>query len=97
MFIIPPAPEILRKRLEGRGTESRRDIESRIAIAAGEMRHIGDYDFLIVNDDLDTAVKDLIAVIRAVDRSLITGGELERWEQGQFADWNTRPLIRGGE
>ena len=93
VFIITPAPEILRKRLESRGTESRRDIENRIAIAAGEMRRIEEYDFLIVNDDLDAAIQDLVAVIRAVDRSLITGGELERWEQGRFMDWHARPLL----
>lgn len=97
VFIIPPAPVVLRKRLESRGTETRMDIENRLAIATDEMCRIEEYDFLIVNDHVDTAVTDLTAVIRAVDRSLITGGELERWQQGQFADWNTRPFIRGGE
>lgn len=92
IFIIPPTPGALRKRLESRGTESAEEIESRLAIAASEMQRIDEYDFLIINDDLDTATRDLAAVIRAIDRSLIFGGELERWEQGQFSDWRTRRM-----
>ncbi len=93
VFIIPPTPMVLRKRLERRGTESTRDIENRLAIANEEMRHITDYDFLIVNDELSTASADLAAVIRAVYRSLIVGDEIERWEQGQYVTWSTRKLI----
>lgn len=93
VFIIPPAPHILRKRLEARGTESREEIENRLEIANCEMQHIEEYDFLIVNGELDTATRDLVAVIRSVDRSLIVGGELERWQQGKYVDWHTRPVI----
>ncbi len=49
-------------------------------------------NFLIVNDDLETATNDLAAVIRSVDRSLIFGGEEERWRKGMFADWSTRRM-----
>ncbi len=93
VFIIPPTPAELRRRLERRGTESQTDIENRLAIAEGEMQRISEYDFLIINDKLDTATQDLAAVIRAVDRSLIFGGEMERWQAGQFADWSTRKFI----
>ena len=93
VFIIPPTPEELRRRLESRGTESAAEIENRLAIARGEMLRIGEYDFLIINGSLGTATHDLAAVIRAVDRSLIFGGELENWENGMFADWNTRQLL----
>ena len=89
VFIIPPPPVSLRRRLEKRGTESREEIESRLGIAKTEMQRIGEYDFLIVNDDIETATRDLAAIIRVVERSLICGGELERWEQGHFADWHT--------
>jgi guanylate kinase len=93
VFIIPPAPHILRKRLEARGTESAQEIENRLDIATREMQYIEEYDFLIVNGDLDTATRDLVAVIRSVDRSLIVGGELDRWQQGMYVDWHTRPMI----
>ncbi len=90
IFIVPPTPAELRRRLEGRGTESQADVERRLAIARTEMERVGEYDFLIINDNLNTATKDLAAVIRAVDRSLIFGGEMEKWEKGLFADWTTK-------
>ncbi|MCD8141589.1 MAG: guanylate kinase [Planctomycetaceae bacterium] len=93
VFIIPPTPVELRRRLERRGTESQTDIENRLAIAEGEMQRISEYDFLIINDNLNTATQDLAAVIRAVDRSLIFGGEMERWQAGLFANWSTRKFI----
>ena len=93
VFIIPPTVEELRRRLEKRGTESKEDVENRLAIARSEMQRIGEYDFLVVNDEISTAVDDLAAVIRTVSRTLIIGGELERWEAGQFVSWNTRRII----
>ncbi len=95
IFIIPPTPAELRRRLEGRGTESQADVEKRLAIARAEMERLGEYDFLIVNDNIGTATKDLAAVIRAVDRSLVFGGEMESWERGQFANWNTQRYVMG--
>lgn len=92
IFIIPPTPAELRHRLEGRGTESQEDIENRLAIARREMQRLGEYDFLIINDHIPTACKDLAAVIRAVDRSLIFGDELDNWEKGKFANWQTRQI-----
>ncbi len=93
IFIIPPTPKELRRRLESRGTESKEDIENRLAIAKREMQRIGEYDFLIINDDLETATHDLAAVIRTVDRSLIFGGEMECWELGQYSNWTTRRIF----
>lgn len=93
VFIIPPTPAELRRRLECRGTESREDIENRLSIARGEMECMGEYDFLVINDDIETATNDLCAVIRAVDRSLIFGGELEDWEAGLYSKWDTKRLL----
>lgn len=93
VFIIPPTPAELRHRLERRGTESREDIENRLLIATTEMQRMGEYDFLIINDDLHTATKDLAAVIRSVGRSLIFGGEMERWKSGYFSNWTTRQIL----
>ncbi len=93
IFIIPPTPKELRRRLESRGTESQKDIEKRLAIARREMERIGEYDYLIINDDIETATQDLAAVIRAVDRTLILGDEMENWDLGLFADWNTRQIL----
>ncbi len=89
IFIIPPTPDALRQRLMGRGTESAHEVESRLAIARREMHRISEYNFLIINDDQYMATLDLAAVIRAVRRSRIVGGELEKWNSGFFANWAT--------
>lgn len=93
IFIIPPTPTELRNRLVNRGTESREEIENRLTIARREIARMSHYDFLVINGCVKTATHDLAAVIRAVDRCLIAGSELEQWNQGAFADWNTRHLL----
>lgn len=59
LFLSPPSLEILRQRLEGRGTETPESIEKRLAAAKAEMEYAetGAHEKIIVNDDLDTAYK----------------------------------------
>ena len=64
IFIEPPSMEELRKRLENRHTESPESIEIRIQNAREELRHKVEYDFVIVNDDLETAVKSFENIIK---------------------------------
>ena len=56
IFILPPSLAELRRRLEGRGTETAEKIEKRLGQALNEIRLIGEYDYYIVNDDLEEAV-----------------------------------------
>lgn len=65
VFILPPSWEELERRLRGRGTETEESIVKRIAQAKTEFESAVNYDYLIVNDKLETAVDDLIAVFRA--------------------------------
>lgn len=65
VFILPPSMEILRHRLESRGTDSRQVIDLRLKNAAREMRNKDIYDHVIVNDRLEKAVGDLCAVFAA--------------------------------
>ena len=58
IFIMPPSIEQLRARLEGRGTETPDKIEMRIAKAQREIGYAKDFDTIIVNDDLETAVAE---------------------------------------
>lgn len=69
VFILPPSVEELRQRLIGRGTESPEVIEKRVAEAEGEIRHAYDYDYVIMNDDLDRAIKDFEEVVSAEKKS----------------------------
>ena len=64
IFIAPPDPAILRERLSGRGTDSADAIDKRLETAEIELASQGDFDHLIVNDDLETAVGELVGVVR---------------------------------
>ena len=67
IFIAPPGmdPEVLYSRLTGRSTEDRDKIEKRLKTGLWEMEQANFYDYVIFNDQLDRAVEDLQAVIRA--------------------------------
>ncbi|WP_165157679.1 guanylate kinase [Parabacteroides sp. ZJ-118] len=64
VFIQPPSIDELRKRLEGRGTDRPEVIESRIAKAEYELGFAGQFDKIVVNDDLETARKEALTIIR---------------------------------
>ena len=53
LFIAPPSADVLKERLAGRGTETEEVIEQRLARAVEESKGIENYDYLVVNDDLD--------------------------------------------
>lgn len=65
VFIQPPSPEELERRLRARATDTEEKIDSRLERARAEMACIPRYDYLITNDDLNSAVDSLRAVILA--------------------------------
>ena len=65
IFILPPSMEELTRRLTGRGTDAQEVIARRLAAAQAEMRHVGEFDYVIINDQLDQALEDLRAIVRA--------------------------------
>jgi len=65
VFILPPSMEELECRLTGRGTDAADVIARRLAAAQAEMRHVGEFDYVIINDSLEQALDDLRAVVRA--------------------------------
>ena len=65
VFIVPPSMEELTRRLTGRGTDSADVIARRLAAAQAEMRHVGEFDYVIINDQLAQALEELRAVVRA--------------------------------
>ena len=65
IFILPPSLEALRQRLTGRGQDSEAVIERRLAAAREDMSHVGEFDYVIINNDFETASRDLQAVVRA--------------------------------
>ena len=65
VFILPPSLQALGQRLRGRGTDSEESISKRMASAREEITHVDEFDFVIVNEVMDEAIKDLISLVRA--------------------------------
>ena len=63
IFIKPPSPEVLRRRLTSRGTDAPEVIEQRLQRAAFELTYADKYDIVIVNDDLETAVREALEAV----------------------------------
>jgi len=65
VFIYPPSIEALRKRLLGRSTDQPEVVERRLKNAPGELKQYREYDYLVVNDDLEEAVAHLVSIVDA--------------------------------
>jgi guanylate kinase len=65
IFILPPSPGALRRRLNERGQDSDAVIERRLRAARGEIEHLPEFDYVIINNNFDDAVEDLVSIVRA--------------------------------
>ncbi|MDN3555889.1 guanylate kinase [Halomonas maura] len=65
IFILPPSREELERRLAGRGTDEHAVVASRMREAVGEMSHHDEYDYLVINDDFTTALRELQSLVIA--------------------------------
>ena len=88
IFILPPTEPVLESRLRGRGTESEGAIRERLNIAKREIHTIPLYDFLVINDDLEAATRDLRDIIRICHTHHIRGGEREAWLSQYYDNWH---------
>ena len=65
IFILPPSLDILKERLQKRSPNEKMNIDLRLKKAAEEIKRCRDYDFIIINDDLKKAIKEIEAIIVA--------------------------------
>lgn len=65
IFILPPSTRELEKRLKSRAQDSARVVAERMAKASDEMSHWPEYDYVLVNDDLDASVASVVAILAA--------------------------------
>ena len=63
IFILPPSLETLRERLVGRGQDDEATIAHRMDLAFSEMSHFHEFDYLVVNDDFNVALKEIHAIV----------------------------------
>jgi guanylate kinase len=78
VFILPPSRAELERRLRHRAQDSEETIRRRLANSVDEMRHAGEFDYVIVNDVFEQALEDLVAIVRA--QRLRRGVQRERLE-----------------
>ena len=63
IFVLPPSLEELKNRIVGRGTETKEEIDKRFSCAFEEINRINDYDYFVVNDDLEKSVREVESII----------------------------------
>lgn len=69
IFLLPPSMEELENRLRSRGTEDEDDIKKRLEIARNEVCKSVDYDYFVINENIDDASNDVLTIIKALDFS----------------------------
>ena len=76
IFVLPPSFSELKRRIEGRGTETAERIARRLERVEMEVSQIDKYDYLIINDDLELAIGDMLAIMQA--EKLRVGADAEK-------------------
>ena len=77
IFILPPSLEVLEDRLKNRNQDSKEVIAKRMAAAKEEISHVSEYDYVIINDNIDIALRDLVSVVQS--ERLRTSAQLARY------------------
>lgn len=78
IFILPPSIDVLADRLRSRNEDSEKVIEKRLAAARSEMSHVEKFDYVTINDDFETSLKELESILKA--ENLKTEKQLIRHE-----------------
>lgn len=82
VFILPPSREALEERLRGRGQDSEEVIARRMRDAQSESSHYNEFDYLIINDDFDTALVELQAIVTCRRQRLAA----QVWRHGKMLE-----------
>lgn len=77
IFVLPPSIETLEQRLNSRGQDSQETISKRVAAAQSEMCHVGEFDYVTINDTFEVALQDIAAIMRA--QRLVATVQLQRY------------------
>ena len=65
IFILPPSKKELIKRLENRGRDSKTEMNKRMSLVKSEISHFLEYDYVLINDDLDLCVGNILQIINS--------------------------------
>ncbi len=78
IFILPPSREALEQRLRGRGKDNDEVIAKRMAAVREDVSHIGEFDYVIINDNLNEALRELNAIVLSARLHCV--GQLSRYQ-----------------
>ena len=78
IFILPPSMAELERRLRARGTDSEEVIAGRMQRAAGEISHWAEYDYVLINDDMDACLAEVEAIVAAERLKRVAPGRAGR-------------------
>jgi guanylate kinase len=84
VFILPPSMKELDRRLHERGTDSDKVIAGRMQRAAAEISHWAEYDYVLINEDMDECLREV--------RSILDAERLKRWRQAGLVSF-VRDLV----
>lgn len=90
LFVMPPSAKVLYERLVGRGTETKEVIDKRMVRAVEESQGIEQYDYIVVNDDLDTCVEEVKAIVAASANAAVRNREFIELVRGELSS-----LVKG--
>ncbi|MGH9753996.1 MAG: guanylate kinase [Blastocatellia bacterium] len=79
VFVMPPSLDALAERLENRGTDTEHDRRLRLNIALQEMEQYVNFDYVVINDDLNRAIDELVAIITAERCRMTRRREIATW------------------
>ena len=91
LFIMPPSAEELERRLVGRGTEDEATIKARLQRASDEAKGVENYNYIVINDDVDACVETIDSIVKSEKRKAVNNmslinnikEELKAYEKGE--------------
>lgn len=86
IFLLPPSHAVLEERLQGRGTESPEAIQARVDAAMNEIDCVADYQYVIVNEEVQRTVEVFASIIRAEEHRRARRDSLHEWIGSRFPD-----------
>ncbi|MBW3660070.1 MAG: guanylate kinase [Gemmatimonadetes bacterium] len=86
IFLLPPSHAAMEARLKGRGTDSHEEIEARLEEAIRELERVEEYQYVIVNRELDKTVETFARIIHAEETRRVRRENLEEWLDSHFPE-----------